>query len=108
MFKTIAVKVEDKERIKKLAIMRNLKEYEVISKLLDYYEKLEMFQHYLGCETVEELFQEIEELLPRSKKQLIVAETNKYIDKLRRLEVPEHIINQLSEIVYPFILKGIK
>jgi len=105
-FKTVGVKEKDKERLKSLSKKLNLKDYEVISKLLDYYERLEMLQHYLGCESIEQVFEVIEEMLPKDRKKLIIAETNKYIDKLRRLEVPEYILNKLADTIYPIILNG--
>ncbi len=106
MFRTVPVKVEDKDRLKDLSKRLGIKEYEVIKKLLDIYEKLELLQHYLGCESIDDLFEEIESMLPKNKRQLLIAETNKYLDKLRNLGVPEQIATKLSEMIYPLILNG--
>jgi hypothetical protein len=80
--------------------------YEVVSKLIQYYERLEILQHYLGCESIEHLFHEIEEMLPKSKKQLLVAKTNRYLDELRRLDVPQPVLNKLSETIFNVIMNG--
>ncbi len=105
-FKTLGVLPEDKKRIKELTKKLNLKEYEVIKILLDYYERLEVLQHYLGCESIERLFHEIERLIPKSKKQLVIAKTNQYIDELDRLGIPTSVLEKLRETIYPIILNG--
>ena len=102
-FKTVAVKEEDKKRIKDLCEKLNLKEYKVISKLLDYYEKLEELKYYLGCSSIEHLFHLLEEKLPKSKKQLAVIKTNQYIEDLRRLNIPKHVSDKLSNTIYKII-----
>ena len=105
-FKTVGVLPEDKKRLKDLSKKLGLKEYEVVKILLDNYEKLEVLQHYLGCESIEHLFHEIEKMLPKSKKQIIIAKTNRYLDELDKLGIPLHVLEKLRETIYPIILNG--
>ena len=106
MFKNVAVKSEDKLRIKELSKRLNLKEYEVITKLLDAYERLEILQHYLGCESIEHLFHEIEEMLPKSRKQLLIAKTNRYLEELEKLGIPVELRDKISMAVFKILDGG--
>ncbi len=60
----------------------------------------------MGCESIDQLFEELEQLIPKSKKQLIVAKTNKYLEELKKLDVPRPILDKLSDMIYPVILNG--
>jgi len=105
-FKSIKIREEDYYTLKRLKKDFNCEFYEVISKLIRIYEKLEVLQHYLGCESIDQLFEELEQLIPKSKKQLIVAKTNQYIDELKRLDIPLPVLERLKEVIYPIILNG--
>ena len=76
MFKTIPVLDEDKERIKRLKEKLGIKEYEVITTLLDVYEKIDAICMYLGC-SFDEFYYRISENLPQMKGRKIISELNK-------------------------------
>lgn len=105
MYKWIGVKEEDWKRLKDISDRKGLKLYETVSMLIKCYERLEMLQHYLGCESIEDLFREIEEMLPKSKKQLIIAKTNRYLDELSNLGIPMELRDKLSMAIFK-VLNG--
>ena len=105
-YKSIKIKKEDYYTLRKLKDQFNCEFYEVVSKLIRIYEKLEVPQHYLGCESIDQLFEELEQLIPKSKKQLIVAKTNQYLDELEKLDIPLPVLERLREVIYPIILNG--
>ena len=105
-YKSIKIKKEDYYTLRKLKDQFNCEFYEVVSKLIRIYDKLEVLQHYLGCESIDQLFEELEQLIPKSKKQLIVAKTNRYLEELEKLDVPKPILDKLSDMIYPVILNG--
>lgn len=77
--------------------------YQVVSKLIEYYERLEYLKHRLGCESIEHLFYILDEKLPKTKKQVVVSKTNQYIEDLRRLDIPRHVLDKLSDTIYKII-----
>jgi len=105
-YTSIKIRKNDAETLKRIKQTLKCKHlYDVISELIKIYERLEMLQHYLGCETVQQLFYEIEEQLPKSKKQLIIAKTNKYLDELKKIGVSPILLDRLMEAISSIIFK---
>ncbi|RLI81513.1 hypothetical protein DRP04_06000, partial [Archaeoglobales archaeon] len=59
-FKSIKIREEEYHILKKLKKEFNCEFYEVVSKLIKIYERLELLQHYLGCDSIDALFDELE------------------------------------------------
>lgn len=79
--------------------------YETIGKLVEVYEKVEVIQHILGAEDIDETFQMISEFLPKSQMQRRIAEANRFLDKLRQLGVPRSELNVISETIFKVIVR---
>ena len=79
--------------------------YEAIDKLVEVYEKVEVIQHLLRAEDIDETFQMISEFLPKTQMQQRIAEANRFLDKLEQLGVPRSELDVISENIFKVIVR---
>ena len=105
-FSTVGVLKEDKERLKKLAKEHGMNEYRFIRYLLDIYDKLNTIKFYLGYDSIEEVFAFIEDALPKSRYEMVIRETNKYLERLSKLGFPEMLQAELADTIHAILRKN--
>jgi len=107
MFRTIPVLDEDKERIKRLKEKLGKKEYEVITMLLDVYEKIDTICMYLGC-SFDEFYYKISENLPKMKGRRIISKLNEIQKYLENLNDEGLLTPQEVNVAWNVLLKAIE